>query len=170
MADLLTASQFAQLSGDHVKAYPVRTAKHVYNGSSTVETDISDYLKSVGNVKYVLSNRHPKRSQSTKIPILQIRLDNRDDLFTFGNADGLLPDEATRTLSTIQVVVKIMRPQLTVLDFTGFVNHPVHEDNGIALVTLEHATRELSTRVWQRGDQISYIDSNLISGKIAHRP
>lgn len=117
--------------------------------------DYSSRIISAGKVKWKLANRHPKRTGSISIPILSMRLDNTDGLFTIGNADGPWQTDEERRASVIVATVTICSPAKVVNSFTGSADEPFYDDAGEVELGIVHPLKMAEDRVWQREDSSS---------------
>lgn len=145
MADRLTADQLAQLTGPEVVSRPRYTL--------TIDSvDYTDYLITAGKVKWQITNYHPLKQRALRVPILPLKVDNRDGLFTVGNASGPFTTETDRVEAVVVLTVKICSPALTVLSFTGGPRQPHYDDKGYCYLEIEHPLKMASERVWSRED------------------
>lgn len=148
MSDRLTAEQLSQLTGPTITARP----RHTLTIDST---DYSDRIIKMGRVKWQLFNRHPKKPGTFNVPVQTLVVDNRDGLFTVGNADGPWPTEEDRRTSKVQTTTTICSPAITINDFTGAVRPLTHASDGTLTLEIEHPLKLAHERVWKREDKTS---------------
>lgn len=156
MADRLTAAQLAQLTGPEVVPRPRYTL--------TIDSmDYSAYLIAPGKVKWQISNYHPLKQRGLRVPILPLKMDNRDGLFTVGNADGPWATQTEREESVVVLTVKVCSPAATVLSFTGGPRQPHYDDKGYCYLEVEHPLKMASERIWSREDSSESFQSTTTS-------
>lgn len=151
MADRLTAAQLESLTG---------AMRPLWKRTLTVGgTDYTSRLLKVGNVRWRIYNRHPLKKGSLWTPILSIEIDNRDGLFSVGNASGVFPTDKDRRETSIRVVVTGASPGIDVLDFTGAALEPFQYDNGRMVIAVEHPLAMSTKRFWNTDDSSEIVDT-----------